>query len=278
LINRRRRFAAGPHPLSPPPLEIHGVFLRSVGDAIERVANHDPTSSIDQRAVRLRAVPLIAIVDDEEDVLLALRALFEANGFEVASASDGEAGLALAARADVIVSDVNMPALDGFSLCRKLRASGSTVPIILLTSRDSDIDEALGLELGADDYIGKPYSPRVLVARVCALLRRTQPAGAPALVRGPISFDADALRIRVRDRTLETTVTEYRLLEALARRPGVVFSRERLIELAREDDSVVAPRIVDTYVARLRRKIGEVAPGLDPIETVIGAGYRFRDG
>jgi DNA-binding response OmpR family regulator len=226
-------------------------------------------------------MPTIALVDDDQDLVAALRLALAARGYDVAVALDGEAGLELARRAgiDLVISDVNMPKLDGFALCRAVRAEGSRVPIVLLTSRDGEIDEALGLDLGADDYVTKPFSTRVLLSRVAALLRRVDPPSERApLVRGPFAFDGERLEVRVNDRRLEVTVTEFRLFRALALRPGVVFSRERLLELAREDDSVVAPRIIDTYVARLRRKIAEIDAALEPIETVVGAGYRFRDG
>jgi DNA-binding response OmpR family regulator len=231
------------------------------------------------------AAPLVALVDDDGALLSALAAAIEARGWRTVTASDGEQGLALGRRDDVdaMIADVNMPRLDGFSLCRKLREEGRLLPILLLTSRDTEVDEALGLDLGADDYVSKPFSVRVLLARVAALLRRRQPPAAGAAPtaltrRGEITLDPGRLEVSVRGSRLQVTVTEFRILDILARRPGFVFSRERLLEEAREDDSVVAPRLVDTYVARLRRKIDEAAPGLAPIETVIGAGYRFRDG
>ncbi len=229
---------------------------------------------------------LIAIVDDDAALLEALSVAVAAMGYEVVTAADGLAGLKLARRDDVdaLIADVNMPGLDGFSLCRRLREEGRKLPIVLLTSRDSEIDEALGLDLGADDYVTKPFSTRVLMARIAALLRRArqgagddQADGAAVVARGPLRLDPERLEVHLGQTRLEITVTEFRLLEALAGRPGVVFSRDRLLELAREDDSVVAPRLVDTYVARLRRKIREVDPGLSLIETVTGAGYRFRD-
>ena len=227
----------------------------------------------------------IAIVDDDASLLEVLSLAVQAAGFEVVTAADGAAGLELARRDDVdaLIADVNMPGLDGFSLCRTLRQEGRALPIVLLTSRDGEIDEALGLDLGADDYVTKPFSTRVLLARIKALLRRARQAATAGdddgqvLRRGAVRLDPYRLEVHVGQTRLQITVTEFRLLEALARRPGVVFSRDRLLELAREDDSLVAPRLVDTYVARLRRKIREAAPDLEPIETVTGAGYRFRD-
>jgi DNA-binding response OmpR family regulator len=223
----------------------------------------------------------VLLIDDDPSLLDVLSLALLDAGHAVDVARDGHDGLALAraARPDVIVSDVNMPRVDGFTLCRRLREAGERVPVVLLTSRDSEIDEALGLELGADDYVTKPFSTRVLLARVAALLRRETARGSPATVGrrlGPLAVDADRLEVRWNEAAIEVTVTEFRLVEALSGRPGVVHSRDRLMELMRGDDSVVAERIVDTYVRRLRRKFEAVDPAFLAIETVIGAGYRWR--
>lgn len=225
----------------------------------------------------------ILLIDDEPLLLDALAMAVEDAGHHVISAPDGLAGHAAAAREapDVIVSDVNMPGLDGFSLCRRLRDEGSTVPILLLTARDGEIDEALGLDLGADDYVVKPLRPRVLVARIEALLRRERlrrgaDRGTP-LVAGRLHLDPDRLEARFADAPFETTITEFRMLQALAERKGIVLTRPQLLERMRGDDSVVVERIVDTYVRRIRRKIESIDPSFDQIETVIGAGYRWRD-
>jgi len=226
----------------------------------------------------------ILLVDDDEALLDVLTMAFADAGHDVESAEDGLAALERIKRAavDAIVTDVNMPRLDGFALCKRLREAGDLVPIVMLTSRDGEIDEALGLELGADDYVAKPFSTRVLLARVAALLRRDAlrkgaPAGAGAIVRaGDLVLDGDRIEARYRGALLSTTLTEFRLLEALARRPGVVLSRDRLLEVVRGDGSVVVERIIDTYVRRLRRKLEAVEDGFDRIETVVGAGYRWR--
>jgi DNA-binding response OmpR family regulator len=228
-----------------------------------------------------RSAMRVLLIEDDRALLDTLALAFRAAGHEAVTAADGALGLALGRGedVDVIVSDVNLPGVDGFTLCRTLRAEGRRVPIVLLTSRDSEIDEALGLDLGADDYVTKPFSMRVLLARLAALLRRARPEAGDeaAVIRvGALAIDPARLEVRYQGVALEVTVTELRLLEALARRPGVIFSRQRLLTLAREDDSVVAPRIVDTYVARLRKKIAAIDPAADPIETVIGAGYRIR--
>ena len=226
----------------------------------------------------------ILLVDDDPNLLDMLSMAFEDAGHDVQTARDGTKGHKKATQGDVqlIVSDVNMPGLDGFSLCRKLRAEGFTAPIVLLTARDSEIDEALGLELGADDYVAKPFSTRVLLARVSALLRREQFRAAPEtddhelITVGGLRLDLERMEARYNDVAFETTVTEFRLLCTLARRPGIVLTREQLLERIRGDDSVVAERLIDTYVRRLRRKIEAIDPTFDGIETMIGAGYRWR--
>ncbi|MCB9762510.1 MAG: response regulator transcription factor [Alphaproteobacteria bacterium] len=226
----------------------------------------------------------ILLIDDDIDLLDVLALAFEDHGHSTDCAEDGAAGLERIRRQrpDLVVSDVNMPRIDGFTLCRRLREAGDTLPLILLTSRDNEIDEALGLELGADDYVPKPFNTRILLARVHALLRRqallaAQPEPSAHRSVDGLTLDADRLEVRLHDAPVQVTVTEFRLLEALTSRPGVVFSRDRLMEMARGDDSVVAERIIDTYVRRLRRKFEAIDAGFEGIETVIGAGYRWRD-
>jgi DNA-binding response OmpR family regulator len=228
-------------------------------------------------------MPRILLIDDDSSLLDALAIAFEDAGHEVLTAPDGVRGLerARADRPDAIVSDVNMPGLDGLSLCRRLREAGDVVPLVLLTARDTEIDEALGLELGADDYVGKPFSTRILLARVSALLRRearrkSTEAERP-VARGALELFPERLEVRYAKTAIVVTVTEFRLLEALASRAGIVLSRDRLLEIVRGDDSVVVARIIDTYVRRLRRKLEAVEPTFDRIETVIGAGYRWKD-
>jgi DNA-binding response OmpR family regulator len=226
----------------------------------------------------------LLLIDDDPSLLEVLTLSFEDAGHSVQTALDGAIGLrAIAAGGiELVLSDVNMPLVDGFSLCRKLRASGNDLPVILLTSRDSDIDEALGLDVGADDYVSKPFSTRVLLSRVSALLRRSElrrggRATEPQIRVGRLCLSPERVEASYAGQAIEVTVTELRLLECLARRPGVVFSRDKLLELLR-GDTVVDPRIVDTYVRRLRRKLEQVDSTADVIETVIGAGYRLRGG
>ncbi len=228
----------------------------------------------------------ILLIDDDRSLLDVLALSFEDEGYEVVVAYDGEEGWIRLKNdePDLIVSDVNMPKLDGLSLCRRIREEGFDLPLILLTSRDNEIDEALGLELGADDYVAKPFSTRVLTARVKALLRREEArrgkssvAEKPTVVEeGKLALDSERLEVRYAGELVTVTVTEFRMLEAFATRPGIVLSRDRLLELIRGDDSIVADRIIDTYVRRLRRKLEEVDPEFDKIETVIGAGYRWK--
>jgi DNA-binding response OmpR family regulator len=231
----------------------------------------------------MSAVPRVLLVDDDDALLDVLALAFEEAGHVVARARDGRQALEAirSQRPDVVVSDVNMPHVDGFTLCRRLRESGDGLPLVLLTSRDSEIDEALGLEIGADDYVTKPFSTRVLLARVAALLRREELRAGGAshqakVVRGDLELDTERLSCTYRGQSVTVTVTEFRLVEALVRRPEVVHSRAQLVAVARDDDSVVAERIVDTYINRLRRKLEAIDPTFRGIETVIGAGYRWR--
>ena len=227
--------------------------------------------------------PRIVLIDDDAALLDVLSLAFEDAAYDVSSASDGIAGLArIAIGADLVITDVNMPLLDGFALVRRLRAAGNSVPVIVLTSRDNEIDEALALDLGADDYVAKPFSTRVLLARAAALLRRGSARleasdGTSRVLRvGPLELHPERLEVRLEGTLITVTVTEFKLLEALCARPGVVFSRTQLMEHSRGDDSVVAERIVDTYVRRLRRKFETVQPAFASLETVVGAGYRWR--
>ncbi len=229
-------------------------------------------------------MPTIAIVDDDPELVEVLAAELEDASYRVVSARDGKSGLTLigSERADLAILDVNMPGLDGLSVCRKLRAAGSRVPIVMLTARDAELDEALGLELGADDYVTKPFSTRILLARIAALLRREQlrssPEEADEVFRlGELEIRPARLELWYRGVLIDTTLTELRLIEALARRAGRVLSRARILEIVRGDESVVAERIVDTYVRRLRQKLTAVDPGFDRLETAIGAGYRWKD-
>ncbi|MFO0641145.1 MAG: response regulator transcription factor [Polyangiaceae bacterium] len=230
----------------------------------------------------------VLLVDDDPSLLDVLSLAFTDAGHDVVTAADGKAGLALVERGglDLVVTDVNLPHMDGFSLVRELRAKGHTLPVVLLTSRDTEVDEVLGLDLGADDFVSKPFSTRALLARVGALLRRDPKHAAPrqsppgeadtTITHKELAVDPERLTATYGGKELSLTLTEHRILEAFVRRPGRVLSRAKLLELGRGDDGVVDDRLVDTYVRRLRRKIEAFDPSFEGIETVVGAGYRLR--
>jgi two-component system response regulator BaeR len=217
----------------------------------------------------------VYIVEDEPELAALVADYLRAAGFDATVFADGlEALSAIRARVPaLVVLDLMLPGLDGLALCREVRAF-SEVPIVMVTARVEEIDRLLGLELGADDYLCKPFSPRELVARVKAILRRsgaTAPAPAAAL-----AIDAAARRASVRGQALELTRTEFDLLAALAARPGQVFSRARLLELACQDKLDATDRAIDSHIKNLRRKIDAAAPGFEPIRSIYGLGYRFE--
>jgi two-component system, OmpR family, alkaline phosphatase synthesis response regulator PhoP len=222
---------------------------------------------------------LILLVDDEPSIVQLSRMYFERDGFCVQEIGDGEAALKAILEAKycpaLIVLDVMLPKLDGFEVCRKLRASGDQTPIIMLTARDEDIDKILGLELGADDYLTKPFNPRELVARVKAILRRSdskqQAVGKPIHL-GDLIIDPVSREVSVATRTLNLRTQEFDLLRTLAEQPGRVFSREQLLQLAWGFDFYGQTRTVDVHIAHLRKKIeGSTVK----IETVTGVGYKL---
>jgi len=218
----------------------------------------------------------ILVVDDEKKIVENCRLYLEHAGFEVIPAYNGEQALAEAreSRPDLIVLDLMLPRVDGLEVCRRLRAE-SQVPILMLTARSTEEDKILGLGLGADDYLTKPFSPRELVARVRAILRRVPPAGMP-LRFGSLEIDAERHEARRHGEPVALTPREFDLLLALARAPGRAFTRERLVEAAFGPDSEVLERTVDAHVMNLRRKIEDdpAAPRL--VVTVPGVGYRFE--
>jgi two-component system, OmpR family, alkaline phosphatase synthesis response regulator PhoP len=223
---------------------------------------------------------LILIVDDEPKIVKLARDYLERGGFQVLTAADGPAALAItkAEKPDLIVLDLNLPGMDGLDVCRRLRRE-SDVPIIMLTARVEETDRLIGLELGADDYIVKPFSPRELVARVRAVLRRVQGGvHQPGLVRvGALEIDLAGHRASFDDEPLHLTRIEFNLLAFLAQHPGQAFSRERLLEHLHGHSHDGFDRSIDAHIKNLRRKI-ETDPA-DPlyILTVYGIGYRFND-
>jgi len=222
----------------------------------------------------------VLAIDDEKDLIDLVRYNLEREGFLVRGALDGETGLAMALqeRPDVVLVDLMLPGLDGLEVCRRLRADIRTasIPLIMLTAKSGESDRIVGLELGADDYMTKPFSPRELTARVRALLRRT--AGhqeAPALLRrGELAIDLDRREVTCGGQPVELTATEFRLLHFLASHPGRVFSRGELIDHVLGRDVEVIDRTVDVHVMAVRKKLGKHG---ELVETVRGFGYRFRE-
>ena len=240
------------------------------------------------------AVPLppmtatIALVDDDRNILTSVSIALQAEGFLVRVYSDGETALKalLENPADLAVFDIKMPRMDGLELLRRLREK-SAMPVIFLTSKDDELDEALGLAMGADDYIAKPFSQRLLIARIRAILRRTDAAraseegaeeGQPQPIdRGRLSMDPARHRVTWGGAAVTLTVTEFMILETLAQRPGIVKTRNQLMDAAYQDDIYVDDRTIDSHIKRVRRKFRAVDPEFDAIETLYGAGYRFSE-
>ena len=222
----------------------------------------------------------ILIADDDPHIRQLLAFALEKAGFEVLEAEDGEAALAQAQAAapDLLVLDLNMPRLNGLDVCRQLRAKGE-LPILILSSRDEEIDRVLGIELGADDYVVKPFSPREVVARVTAILRRARPAASAAasggeVARGRLSLDPDAWLAHWDGRPLALTVTEFGILRTLAAAPAKVFTRDAIIDRLRGPGFAITDRTVDSHVRNLRGKFAGVGAH-DVIETRAGIGYRL---
>jgi DNA-binding response OmpR family regulator len=227
----------------------------------------------------------LLIADDDKNLRETLRCALEDAGFGVITASDGVAALsALASDAGLalIVLDISMPLMDGLELLRKLRASGDGRPVIVLTSRDDEFDRVLGLELGADDYLTKPFSLRELMARIRAVLRRSgacpggpYAADARVLRSGPLVMDEERFSATWQGGELRLTITEFRMLWSLATHPLAVKTREQLLEAAFPEDAYQSDRSVDCHVKRLRRKFIQAGAAGEPIETIYGLGYRY---
>lgn len=221
----------------------------------------------------------ILAVDDEEDILELIRYNLSRDGYVVVTAESGEQALkeVRSRMPDAIVLDLMLPGMDGLDLCRTLKSSRETahIPIIMLTARAEEADVVTGLELGADDYIIKPFSPRVLSARVKAVLRRKQMTGGEETLHfGQLLIQPEQHMVRVENKSVDLTATEYRILHLLAQRPGWVFSRDQIVDSVKGADAAVTSRSVDVHIVSLRRKLGAYGPC---IETVRGVGYRFRE-
>ena len=231
----------------------------------------------------------IALVDDERNILTSLSIALEAEGYKVRTYSDGAAALEALTEepAELAILDIKMPRMDGMELLRRLRQQ-TDMPVIFLTSKDDELDEALGLAMGADDYIAKPFSQRLLIARIRAVLRRAEMRAVPLsngdaqsepaqVVRGRLTLDPARHRVTWGGKDVTLTVTEFMRLEALAQRPGVVKSRNQLMDVAYQDDIYVDDRTIDSHIKRMRRKFRTVDTSFDGIETLYGVGYKFDD-
>ena len=229
----------------------------------------------------------IALVDDDRNILTSVKMTLEGEGFEIDTYSDGQSALEAFYRKqpDIVVLDIKMPRMDGMDLLQKMRPKISS-PVIFLTSKDDEIDEVLGLRMGADDYIKKPFSQRLLVARIRALLRRQAQfsdslvvgeKGRHLLERGALTMDPMRHAVTWKDSEISLTVTEFVLLQALAQRPGFVKSRDQLIDVAYDDQIYVDDRTIDSHIKRLRKKMRAVDSQFSCIETLYGIGYRYSD-
>lgn len=225
--------------------------------------------------------PKVVLIEDERDIVELVRYNFRKEGFEVESFSRGEEGLQYLRRhpADLVLLDIMLPDRDGFEICRRLRAEErlKSLPVIFLTAKGEEIDRVLGLEIGADDYVVKPFSPRELVARAKAVLRRqTRPAESAEVVETrDLRLDARTQEVTLRGRSVELSTLEFRLLHFLASHPRRIFSREQLLDEVWGRDRFVTPRTVDVHMRRLREKIEDHPEKPQYLQTVRGAGYRF---
>ena len=226
----------------------------------------------------------IVLVDDDANILASVRIALEADGFRVRSYTDGHSALAALENqpADIGVFDIKMPRMDGLELLRKLRQN-SAMPVVFLTSKDDEIDEVFGLKMGADDYITKPFSQRLLIERIRAVLRRSAaradtPAAAlkSTISQGHLHLDHERHYCLWKNRPVNLTVTEFLIIDALAQRPGVVKSRDSLMDAAYDDQIYVDDRTIDSHIKRLRRKFRAVDASFDAIETLYGVGYRYK--
>jgi two-component system response regulator ChvI len=230
----------------------------------------------------------IALVDDDKNILASVSMLLEQEGYTVKTYSDGVAALTALSGAppDLAILDIKMPRMDGLELLRRLRQTAD-LPVIFLTSKDEEIDELMGLNAGADDYIRKPFSQRLLLERVKAVLRRGEghkgEKAAPddikkeTMVRGKLALDPQRHECTWEGKPVRLTVTEFLILQCLAQRPGFVKSRDNLMDAAYDDQVYVDDRTIDSHIKRLRKKFKAVADDFDAIETLYGVGYRYRE-
>lgn len=228
----------------------------------------------------------IALVDDDRNILTSVSMALEAEGFDVKTYSDGESALTGLKQnpAELVVLDIKMPRMDGMEVLTKLREDNE-IPVIFLTSKDDEIDEILGLRLGADDYITKPFSQRLLIERIRTLLRRKsfsektveQDNSASIVERGDLTLDDNRHICAWKGKRVNLTVTEYLLVKALAQRPGHVKNRDQLMDLAYGDSIYVDDRTIDSHIKRIRKKFKDVDENFSQIETLYGVGYRYKE-
>ncbi|WP_434289339.1 response regulator transcription factor [Celeribacter sp. SCSIO 80788] len=229
----------------------------------------------------------IALVDDDRNILTSVSMTLEAEGFEVETYNDGQSALdAFNKRLpDMAVFDIKMPRMDGMDLLQRVRQK-TNMPVIFLTSKDDEIDEVLGLRMGADDYVKKPFSQRLLVERIRALLRRQEAIAGidvvetedtKVMVRGELEMDPLRHAVTWKGNDVTLTVTEFLLLQALAQRPGFVKSRDQLMDVAYDDQVYVDDRTIDSHIKRLRKKMRSADPDFSAIETLYGIGYRYNE-
>jgi two-component system response regulator ChvI len=232
-------------------------------------------------------MPTIALVDDDRNILTSVSIALEAEGYRIMTYTDGASALDGLKQnpPDLAIFDIKMPRMDGMELLRRLRQK-SDLPVIFLTSKDEEIDELFGLKMGADDFIRKPFSQRLLVERVKAILRRAgakdanaapRTEDAKALERGLLRMDPERHTCTWRGEPVTLTVTEFLILQSLAQRPGVVKSRNALMDAAYDDEVYVDDRTIDSHIKRLRKKFNQVDADFDMIETLYGVGYRFKE-
>jgi two-component system response regulator ChvI len=228
----------------------------------------------------------IALVDDDRNILTSVSIAFESEGYRVLTYTDGVSALDgfRTSQPDIAILDIKMPRMDGMETLRRLRQT-SDLPVIFLTSKDDEIDEVFGLKMGAEDFIRKPFSQRILVERVKAVLRRRTPkddpspreAHAKAIERGQLRMDPERHACAWKNEPVILTVTEFRILQALVSRPGVVKSRNALMDVAYDDQVYVDDRTIDSHIKRLRKRFKSIDGEFDMIETLYGVGYRFKE-
>ena len=232
-------------------------------------------------------MPTIALVDDDRNILTSVSIALEAEGYRTATYTDGSSALDAfkSSPPDLAILDIKMPRMDGMEMLRRLRQT-SDVPVIFLTSKDEEIDELFGLKMGADDFIRKPFSQRLLVERVKVVLRRygvkdgaapKETDAAKVLERGQLRMDPERHTCTWKNEPVALTVTEFVILQALATRPGVVKSRNALMDAAYDDQVYVDDRTIDSHIKRLRQKLKQAEDSFDMIETLYGVGYRFKE-